>query len=140
MQTETERPSLAWLAFLMVAFLIVGLMGLFATYAAPLPLQREAAREAALDAAATAARQPDAAAALERLRPDLDDSAAAVLPAGPGIEQRIAEERTAMRARFAHESAVVSMRLRWLVLMVTVMGAAFGAACYFAGRRAAAPM
>jgi hypothetical protein len=57
------------------------------------------------------------------------------MPPGPGFDQRIAAERSAMRARFAHEESVVTLRLRWLVAMVTVMGAAFGAACYFAGRR-----
>lgn len=118
-------------------------MGLFATFAAPLPLEREAARETALDAVLVASQAPDAAPALERLRPELDDSAAAILPVAPDIThadivRRVATERTAMRARFAHEASVVTFRLRWLVCIVTAMAAAFGAACYFAGRRAVA--
>ena len=43
------------LAFVAMAFAIVGLIGIFATYAAPLPLERAVARETALDAVLAAA-------------------------------------------------------------------------------------
>ncbi len=131
-----------WIAFLAMAFAAVGLVGLFATFAGPLPLQRALAREAALDAAQAAAREPQPAAALAALRPALDDSADAILPAapdaaGPTLEQRIARERTAMRARFAADARALATRLRWLICLVTIMAAAFGITILHASRRAA---
>ncbi len=117
-----------WTAFLVMAFVVVGLAGVFGTYAAPLPLARALAREAALDAAQAAARGPDAAAALEALRPRLDESADALLPAGGDMTARIAAERAAMRARFTAEAAAEARRARLIIIVVTLMGALFGAA------------
>lgn len=127
--TRATAPALwSWLGFLAAAIGAVGLIGLFATFAAPLPLQRAMAREAALDEAVTIARGPDPAVALEALRPRLDDSAGAVLPYAPDLEARVARERPAMRARFATEAAIVATRLRWLIGMVTLMAVTFAAA------------
>ena len=129
------RPIAPLAAFMAMAFAIVGLTGLFATFAAPLPLQRALAREAALDRAAAAAGSAEPEAALAALRPQLGKSAAALAP-GPGLDGRIAAERAAMRARFAVESAVTLTRLRWLVAVITAMGALFGVALLgMAGRR-----
>jgi hypothetical protein len=125
-----------WMAFLAMAFVIVGLTGLFASFATPLPLERALAREAALDDALTAAKGADAAAAIEALRPRLDDSAAALLPVGGDMAARIAAERIAMRARFQLEADTVVTRLRWLICVITVMAAAFGIAVLHIGRRA----
>ena len=128
-----------WFGFLAMAIATVGLIGLFATYAAPLPLDRAMAREAALDDALQAAHAPDPQAALEALKPRLDDSAAAILPYGPGIEDRIARERPAMRARLQRESGALAVRLRWLTVMVTLMVVAFSAAVLRGAARASAP-
>lgn len=114
-------------AFLAMSFAIVGLTGLFATYAAPLALQRTLAREAALDEAAAAARGADPGAALAALQARLGDFAVALAP-GADLAARIAAERQAMRARFATESEVTLARLRWLICVITVMGALFGIA------------
>ncbi len=117
-----------WIGFLITTFAIVGLTGLFATFAAPLPLERAMAREQALDDAQAAAHRPDAVQAIEALRPRLDESAAALLPVGGDMDARIAAERVAMRTRLQIEADAISLRLKWLVSVVTVMGAAFGAA------------
>jgi hypothetical protein len=137
LQTRAAPPAVAgtWIAFLVMAFGAVGLMGVFATYAGPLPLQRALAREATLDAALLAAHAPDPRAALEALRPALDDSADAILPWRPDIDRRIATERVAMRARFSADAAALAVRLRWLVCLVTIMAAAFGVAVLHASRR-----
>jgi hypothetical protein len=121
------RPTGTLAAFLAMAFFIVGLTGLFACFAAPLPLERALAREAALDEAAAAARSADPAAALAPLQARLGESAAALAP-GPDLPARIAAERLAMRARFATESDVTLTRLRWLICVITGMGALFGVA------------
>ncbi len=129
------RPTGTLAAFLAMAFFIVGLTGLFATFAAPLPLERAAAREAALDEAAAAARGADPAAALARLQARLGDSAAALAP-GPDLPARIATERLAMRGRFATENEVTLTRLRWLIAIVTGTGALFGIAMLHLAARA----
>jgi hypothetical protein len=122
---KTGRVNFNLLAFVAVAFGIVGLIGVFATYAGPLPLEREAAREVALDSALAAARGADPAVALEALRPRLDDSAGVLKGGVEGIEPRIAAERAAMRERFAAEAAATGLRLRWLIVMVTLMAFVF---------------
>jgi hypothetical protein len=121
------RPTGTLAAFLAMAFFIVGLTGLFASFAAPLPLERALAREAALDEAVAAARSADPAAALTGLQARLGESAAELTP-GPDLQARIAAERLAMRARFATESDVTLARLRWLISVITGMGALFGVA------------
>ena len=129
------KPDLTWAAFLAMAFVVVGLAGLFASYAVPLPLQRAVARDAALDAALVAAHGPNPAAALEALRPDLGDSADVVLAPGGDIDARIAAERAAMRGRLQAEADAVALRTRWLLCVVTLMAAAFGVAILHMGRR-----
>ncbi len=122
----------AWSAFLVMAFVVVGLCGLFASYAAPLPLERAVAREATLDRVIAASHAPDAATALAALRPLLGDSADAVLPAGDPVPadlvERVARERTAMRERLSTESAEVGLRLRVMLGVFTFAAALFGVA------------
>ena len=116
------------LAFVAMAFAIVGMIGIFATYAAPLPLERAVARETALDAVLAAAKTPNAEAALAALaalKPQLDDSAGVIAGGVTGIEQRVAEERVAMRARFNADAAATALRLRWLIGTITVMAFVF---------------
>ena len=118
-----KRNSATWMAFLAMAFAVVGLIGVFASYAAPLPLQRALARDAALDAAlATGGGK----AALEGLRDQLDDNAAAVIDGGGPLADRVATARAAMHAELEHEAAAVGARLRLELLVVTVVAAGFG--------------
>ena len=138
--TSPTRLSGTALGFIAIAFAMVGLIGLFATFAAPLPLERAIVRERTLDAVLSAAQGPDPAAALEALRPVLDDSADAVLPAAgqppaADLVRRVAQERTAMRLRLEQDSATLAVRLRWLVCIVTVMAGVFSVAILHAGRR-----
>jgi len=120
----------SWAGFLAAAFCIVGMVGLFATYAAPLPYQRAMRREAVLDQ--VAATPPAGWAAL---RDDLGDSADAVLNGSLPIGPRIAAERVAMRARFAAEAAATAGRLRLIIVVITLTGAGFGAVTLLLHRR-----
>ncbi len=133
MQGSGQRGG--WTAFLAMAFVVVGLAGLFASYAAPLPLARAVEREAALDDALAAAHGPNPEAAIEALRPRLAGSADALLPVGGDMDARIAAERRAMRARLTEEARVTALRSRWIIGIVTLMGIAFGAAMLRAARR-----
>lgn len=120
------RNSATWTAFLVMCFAIVGLTGLFGTFATTVPLYRALARYAALDEVLAVSRQPDAAVQLDRLRPQLAESAAAVLQGEGTVEERVARERAAMRARQEHEAEGVAWRIRVMVLVVTLMAALFG--------------
>ena len=113
-----------------MAFCLVGLIGLFATYAAPLPFQRELRRE---DVLTELAATPSAA--RPALRDALGDSADAVLIGNGPIEPRIDAERRAMRTRFAAEAEGTARRLRWLIVLVTLTGAGFGAIALGLNRR-----
>lgn len=133
---SSARPALAWAGFSIAAFALVGLMGVFATYAAPLPLARALLRESALDDALVAANGPQPQQALERLRDRLGESADAILPVGSDFEIRVARERVAMRDRFLREATAVAERLRWELVLVTITAATFGVAVLYSGRRA----
>jgi len=123
------RHSPAALAFLAMAFVIVGLAGIFASFAAPLPLHRALLRDAALDAASEAAHAPDPQAALAALTSRLGDSAAALAAGDPSkLPERIQAERTAMRARFLAEADALGLRLRVLIGVLTLAAGGFGLA------------
>ncbi len=132
-----KRIDWTWAGFLMTAFAAVGLVGLFASFAAPLPLQREIMREATLDRVLSS--PPGPAAALADLQLDLDDSAPALFNADgtlkPDAAALVPAERTAMRARFAHEESAVAVRARWLVCIITLMASVFGIVIMGASRR-----
>ncbi len=118
-----RRNTGTWMAFLAAAFGVVGLMGLFASYAAPIPLERAMARDATLDEAlATSGAKP----ALEQLRGRLDDSAATVIDGAGPIADRVASARTAMHTSLEHEAAALGGRVRLELLVVTVVAAGFG--------------
>lgn len=122
-----ERRSFGAFAFLVMAFVVVGLAGVFASFAAPLPLHRAMAREAALDAALAAARGADPEAGLKALGARLGDSAAALHGGdAASLPARIQAERIAMRARFEAEAAALAFRLRLLIGLLTLSAAAFG--------------
>lgn len=114
------------MGFLAMSYIIVGLIGAFATFAAPLPLERALAREVVLDEAL--ATQADAA-ALTALAKRLGDSAPAVLGATAlDLPARVAAERVAMRARFRAEADGLVFRLRIVIALLTVSAIGFGLA------------
>ncbi len=127
--------------FLLACFAVIGLVGIMSTYLAPLPLARAMRRDTTLDAVLVAAASATPAAALAALKPMLDDSAEAVLPnAAPidpaAIAPRVAAERLAMRARFETEQAELSLRLRVMIGVVTLLGGGFGLAIARIGQSA----
>ena len=129
----SNRASLV--GFLAMCFVIVGLVGLFASFAAPLPLERAIARERTLDEAEAALSGPNPQAAIAALKDRLDDSAPALTPLPADAHAAIQAERVAMRARFLAESDAGATRMRWLIVIVTVMSAIFGVSITGFGRR-----
>lgn len=130
-----DRPSGGAMGFLAMAFVIVGLAGIFASYAAPVPLARAFRTEAALDRALATAGKSDAAAELAKLRPALGVDAAFVLE-GPGtLEARVAEARARLMAHVTEEQAAVGARLRLMIVVATIAAAMFGIAMLGVRRR-----
>lgn len=131
-----DRISGTLAGFLAMAFAVVGLTGILATYTTPLPLERAMAREATLDAVLAVAQKPDSGPALQALRPRLGDSADAVLN-GPAatLPGRVSHERVAMRAHFMAEAQAEAKRMRWIVCIATLAAALFGAGMMGVGRR-----
>ena len=118
-----RRNTGTWMAFLAAAFGVVGLMGVFASYAAPLPFERAMARDATLDEAlATGGAKP----ALENLRERLDDSAPVVIDGAGPITDRVATARAAMHAALQSEATEIGGRVRLELLVVTLVAAGFG--------------
>lgn len=122
------------LGFLMMCFGVLGLTGLLAAHVAPLPLERALQREAVLDEALAAGRAGNVA-ALEALRVRLGDSAPAILPVGAEFEAKVAAERTAMRTRRLGEAEATAARLRWMLILVTLLAGGFGSAMLLAAIR-----
>ncbi len=125
------NARLTWIGFLTMAFAIVGLAGLFASFALPVALDRAIAQTALLDASGTPQARIVAALGEAGARPILQatDSDAAKLQAAA---------RTILRQAVAEQDAT-ALRLRWLIVVVSLMGAVFGAAVLGAGGQAAAP-
>jgi hypothetical protein len=115
----------SWIAFLCMAFVVLGLAGVFAAVASPIPLERALARIAALDQLA-AASPAEAPALLDRLRPALGDSADALRP-GDDLPARITAARTALPDRFLAEEADMKRRLGIILAVLTAACALFGA-------------
>ncbi len=129
------RRNGTWMAFLAMTFVVVGLTGLFATFAAPLPLERAMMRDTVLDEALATTGRPDQPQALAAMRDRLDSSADVVLDGSGDLAARVATARTAMHAEMQHEADAIASRLQLLVLVVTAVGAVFGAVIVGAASR-----
>lgn len=110
-----------WIAFLLVCFLLTGMIGLFASYGPSIPLERALHRIAAVDHASTGGTL-DAPA----LRVALGKSADDVLT-GPGdVADRLARARAAIIADAEADQAGVGARTRLMIFVVTALSAAVG--------------
>ncbi len=135
--TQAARPNnrFAAMGFLAMCFGIVGLIGVFATFAAPLPLYRALMRDTTLDEALVALHSPNPQAGLDALKLRLDDSAAAFSPLPANPDAAVAAERRAMHQRFREDADAVAARMKLMIGIVTVMAAIFGGAITGLGRR-----
>ncbi len=121
------KNGATWIAFLLMCFAVVGLTGLFGTYAPQIPLERALARSAVLDQALLAGQAPDATARLEALRPALGASADLIV-SGPGdIIERVTAARAVMLSEQRREARSVTRRTRIMVGTITLLGGMFGA-------------
>ena len=120
----------AWYGFMVVAFAVVGLAGIFGTYASQIPYERGEAAEQVLDRAAAARTPADLAA----MKDDLGDNTGILARPGLPPADRIAAARAATRARAAREAAAVARGLRLDIGLLTLGSALFG--CFLLGASA----
>lgn len=123
-----NRPIAGLAGFLACAFLVVGLTGVFATYAVPVPLERALQRDAAIDQAGQVLDAPDAAARLQAMAPALGEQAGLLAEAGTPVAARVARAHEAARAELSREAEAIATRMRWLIVQLTVCAAGFGIA------------
>jgi hypothetical protein len=110
-----------WIAFLLVCFLLTGMVGLFASYGPSIPLDRALHRIAAVDAASV-----NGSLDADALRLNLGKSADDVLT-GPGdVQTRLARARAAIIADAEEDEAGVGSRTRLMIFVVTGLSAALG--------------
>ena len=130
------RPQATWTAFLLMCFALVGLAGMFASYAVTIPLDRALARTAVLDGVLAEARQPDPArqATLRMmLGPDVGPR---VLDASGDLFDRVAAQREVVLQEGIQEERSVAYRIRVLVAVVTVTAGLVGSGIMGLARRA----
>ncbi len=132
-----RRPGASLITFLAMAFAVVGLTGILATYAAPLPLARALREEALVDDALASGRGNEIDALAARLAKD-DEArfgGAVVVDHGADLPARAAALRAALRRTMTAEADAAAWRLRFLIIVATIAGALFGAALMGARRR-----
>jgi hypothetical protein len=115
------QNRLAWVAFLVVCFLVTGLTGLFASYSGVIPLERAIHRSRALDNALTT---DGSAAALSHL---LGGDADLVARGSGDLLARVARAREAVLSEGEREAAAVASRTRLMLGVITVLAAGLGA-------------
>lgn len=124
----------SWSLFLLMLFAIVGLCGLFASYATSIPLERGLARSATLDQVLAAEAGSDTA-RLERLRPVLGSLGSDVLDGTGPLADRVAAARAVVFDEERREAASVAYRTRLMLGVVTVLAAILGTGILGLARR-----
>jgi hypothetical protein len=105
---------------------LVGLIGVFSTYATAIPYERGLREEAVLDRALATAGRPDQQASLESLRPELADQANEVIAGSRPLPDRVAVARAELLTRVETSAAALGARMRLFIAVFTIMAAALG--------------
>ena len=132
------RPQATWTAFLLMCFALVGLTGMFASYAVTIPPDRTLARLSVLDGVLAASRPDGDPARLPALRMMLGPDVGPRVLDGPGdLFDRVAAQREVVRQEGEREERSVVHRIRVLVAVVTVMAGVVGSGIMGLSRRGA---
>jgi hypothetical protein len=130
------KTSYSRIGFLLICFLLPGLIGTFASFSIPAPVVDEQHQQAALDAVLNA---PDAAAqkaAIANLANDVDDDTAAIVTNGAGpLPGRVAAAVQNMRTEVVAEARAEAYKIRLMVITMTILGAALGVALLGPGKQ-----
>ena len=130
------RPQAAWTAFLLMCFALVGLTGMFASYAVTIPLDRTLARTAVRDGVLAEGQQPDPT-RQATLRMMLGPEVGPRVLDGPGdLFDRVAAQREVVLQEGTQEERSVVLWVRRVVAGVTVMAGLGGRGIMGWARRA----
>ncbi|MBW4036155.1 MULTISPECIES: hypothetical protein [Acidiphilium] len=132
-----ERVSGQRIGMMLTAFLMVALIGVFATYAAPIPGVRGVIVEAAIAQAAASGDAGAMRAALVATKPLLGVSGQRVLAGLAPDRAGMARAAGLLRVDAQAASVLVSYRLRLMVIVIGILAALFGIA--FLGIRDSQP-
>jgi hypothetical protein len=129
------RVSPSRVGFLLICFLMPGLIGTFASFSIPAPTVDEMHQRAALQAV-LAAPTPAAQQAAIKLLPDkVDADTAALVANGAGpMPARVAAAEANMQAEVLAQARAASYRIRLLVITITLVCALLGVALLAGGR------
>jgi len=116
------------IGFLATCFLLVCLVGVFASSATPIPYARGLLKEQALDDALATAGKPDQPALLAALSDRLGEQAGLVINGTAPLPQRVAQARRAARAEAMEEGQAEASQMRLLVVVTSIVCAVFGMA------------
>jgi len=119
---RTSPIDSAWYGFLVMGFAVVGLAGIFGTYACQLPFQRGEAAEQVLDRAAATRGSAD----ITAMQSDLGDNYRILADTHTPLAARIASARAATRQRTMLDARDIARRLRVVIGVITGGGALFG--------------
>jgi hypothetical protein len=123
------------IGFLLICFLMPGLIGTFASFSIPAPLVDEMHQRAALQAVLAAPTPAAQQAAINRLPNDVDADTAALVINGTGpVAARVAAAEANMRAEVLRQARDAAYRIRLMVISITTLCALLGVVLLMAGR------
>lgn len=127
-ETVRQRVSPGRVGLMLTAFLMLWLIGLFATYAGPIPSMRGVIAEHALAAAAASGDAGQIRSAFAAARPLLGGSAQKSLDGLPTTRDGASRAAALLASGTARASALIGFRLRLLVTVMGILCALFGIA------------
>lgn len=125
---ERVRISAQRIGLMLTAFLMLTLIGVFATFAAPIPAVRGVIAEQAIARAAASGDPAAMKAALATARPLLGVTGQKTLATLSPDRAGLARAADLLAADARRASGLVSYRLRLLVIVIGVLAALFGIA------------
>ncbi|MCF3947453.1 hypothetical protein [Acidiphilium iwatense] len=125
---ERERVSVQRIGMMLTGFLMLALIGVFATYAAPIPAMRGVIAETAIARAAASGDLAAIRAALAAAKPLLGRRGQQTLASLAPDRAGLGEAATVLSAETAEASRLVAYRLRLMVIVIGVVAGLFGVA------------
>lgn len=123
-----EQVSAQRIGMMATGFLMVTLIGVFASYATPIPPMRGVIAEAAIAKAAASGNPDLMRQALATAKPLLGVAAQKILATLPPDRAGMAQVSTILATETREASALVSYRVRLMVIVIGVLAALFGVA------------
>lgn len=123
-----ERVSAQRIGMMATGFLMITLIGVFATYAVPIPPMRGMVAESAIAQAAASGAPAAMRQALVTIKPLLGVRAQRTLATLPPDRTGMVRAATLLAGETATATALVAYRVRLMVIVIGVLAALFGIA------------